>query len=95
MIQKYLKDIQEYVEAIPYGDVSVNVKRVGRKTTHVDMESKETLRYTDSESAVSDVSSILESLSRDGYSGSTNVQCEYRNGQIVMVTIHDKIQIQY
>jgi len=95
MIQTYLKDIQKYAEAIPYGEVSVNIKRVGRKTTQIVLESQETLRYTDEASGVEDIHAILKELADGGYSGSTRVECEYKNGKVTMVTIHDKIQTQY
>ena len=95
MIQKYIKDIQRYVEAIPYGECSITVKRVGKKTTNISFEGQETLRYQDPISAIEDIHEILKKLSEDGFSGSTHVQCEYKDGAIKMVAIHDKIQIQY
>ena len=95
MIQTYLKDIQKHVEAIPYGEVHVELKRVGKRTTQTTIESGETLRYTDTDSGILDIHEILSKLSEDGYSGSTSMECKYVDGKMVMITIKDKIQIQY
>lgn len=96
MIPQYVKDLQSYIESRPYGSVSVpEIKIVNRKVTEITTEGRETLRYTDTEAALADVGAILANLRDIGYSGQAHIECTYKDGQIALLTIHDKKQTRY
>lgn len=95
-IPKWVSDIQSYVESRPYGSVSIpEIVVVNRKVTQITTEGQETLRYTDTEAALADVSAILQNLVNIGYSGNAHIECTYKDGQISLLTIHDKKQTRY
>lgn len=95
-IPNYIRDIQSYIESRPYGTVSIpEIKIVNRKVTEITTEGKETLRYTDTDAALADIGAILANLKDIGYSGNAHIECTYKDGQISLVTIHDKKQTRY
>lgn len=94
-VPKYIRDIHSYSEAVPYGDISLTIKRVNRKTVAIISEGTETLRYTNNEEAIQDILTILKDLAASGYTGKAELQLEYKEGQIRLVGIHDKKEIQY
>lgn len=95
MIPNYLKDIHAYIEAIPYGDVEFVVRRVNRKTTTVETRGQETLRYNNNDEALGDINTILKNLSEASYNGRATIELEYKDGDIVLVGIHDEKATKY
>jgi len=96
IIPQYIKDIQSYIESRPYGSVSIpEIVVVNRKVTQITTEGQETLRYTDTEAALADIQAILSNLKDVGYSGNAHIECTYKDGQINLLTIHDKKQTRY
>lgn len=96
MLPQYIKDIQSYIESRPYGTVTIpEITIVNRKVTQITTEGQETLRYTDTESAIADITSILQNLAKSGYSGNAHIECTYKDGAISLLTIHDKKQTRY
>lgn len=95
MIPKYLKDIHSYIEAIPYGDVELVVRRVNRKTTTVETRGRETLRYENTQEALSDLNTILGNLSEASYNGHATIELDYKDGDIKLVGIHDEKATKY
>lgn len=90
MTPKYIRDLHSYIEAIPYGDVTVSIRRVNRKSVEIVTAGVETLRYESNDEAIADVVAILKSLMDSNYSGKAHVECEYRDGNIKIVAIHDQ-----
>ena len=95
MISKAHSDIQSYIDAIPYGTINFRIHKVNRKVIAVDTQGEETLRYTDTNSAIHDVKAILENLKDTGYSGQAHIELQYKDGQISIVSIHDTKKTQY
>ena len=95
MISKAHSDIQSYIDAIPYGSITLHVYKVNRKVIAIETEGAETLRYTDSDAAIHDVKAILENLKETGYSGQAHIELAYKDGQISIVSIHDTKKTQY
>ena len=95
MISNSHKDIQSYIDSVPYGAVTFTVVRVNRHTTEVITHGSETLKYTDTEAALADVTNILSNLAKTGYSGNAHIECTYKDGDINLVTIHDSKQTKY
>lgn len=95
MISKAHSDIQSYIDGIPYGTVVLYISKVNKKIATVEAEGQETLRYTDSEAALHDIQAILRNLCDTGYSGKARLELDYKDGQVLLVTIHDKKKTQY
>jgi hypothetical protein len=95
MISKAHSDIQSYIDAIPYGSIVLHISKVNRKVVAIETEGKETLRYTDTDAALHDIQAILKNLHDTSYSGSAHIELEYKDGQVSLVTIHDKKKTQY
>lgn len=95
MIPKYLKEIQSTVDSVPYGSVDISTTKVSRKVTRVTTTTKETLRYTNTDAAIEDIIRILKGLSMSGHSGKATIECDYNEGQIVLVAIYDKKETNY
>jgi Na+-translocating ferredoxin:NAD+ oxidoreductase RnfG subunit len=93
--QKWVSDIESYIDGIPYGDVSVSVKRVNRKTVQVTAVGNETLRYTDNNEAVRDVIGLLANLLDEGYQGRVQFTVDIRPGQINQVAIKNIKETKY
>lgn len=95
MISKAHSDIQSYIDAIPYGQITIHIHKVNRKVVAVETEGAETLRYTDTDAALHDVHAILTNLKDTGYSGQAHIELTYKDGQISIVSIHDTKKTQY
>lgn len=97
MNEKSLNDIAKYLEAIPYGDVVLTIKRVNRKTVLVSTEAGETLRYNPEEPTDprKDLNLVLDNLTNTGYSGEVSLKLDYIDGHIKLLTIYDKKQTKY
>ena len=87
MLPQYIRDIQSYIESRPYGSVTIpEITVVNRKVTQITTEGRETLRYTDADSALADIQAILSNLKDIGYSGDAHIECTYKDGQITLLT---------
>jgi len=95
MNPQYIKDIQQYIDNLPYGKVGVEVERVNRQTTKITTHGRETLRYTDNSEAVKDLLIIIKNLINVGYTGKTTLDIEYKSGKIKIVAIHDIKETRY
>jgi hypothetical protein len=97
MKDNYLKDLIDYINTIPYGEVSFLIKKVNRNVVQVTTEGYETLRYNpeDNTDPRIDISMMLDNLTTTGYSGEVSLKLDYKDGKIVLVTIYDKKQTKY
>ena len=49
---KYIQDLYQLIETVPYGTIDIQIKRVDRKTAQITTTSEETLRYVDNLSLI-------------------------------------------
>jgi hypothetical protein len=95
MKQKWLGEIESYIDAIPYGEVSLSITRVNRHTVQVTTEGTETLRYTDNEDAAKDIARFLSSLIDDKHTGKVQFEVEFKDGQISILAIKNTRKTKY
>lgn len=97
MRDNYLKDLIDYIEAIPYGEIGVIIRKNNRRVTEVTTEGAETLRYRieDNVNPRDDLNIMLDNLTNTSYSGEVSIKLDYKDGNIVLVTIYDKKQTKY
>lgn len=94
-VPKYIRDIHSYAENVPYGEVTIKIRRVNKKTVSVTSSGLETLRYQDNEEAFTDISNILSGLVEAGYTGKATLQLEYKEGLVCLIGIHDEKETKY
>ena len=90
MIPKEIKDIQSYLDSVPYGDVDLHIKRVGNKTVQIDTGGIQTLRINTTQEAKDRINYLLDNLTDTGYSGVLDVQFTYNNGKLTLMGVKDK-----
>ncbi len=96
MKPNWIKDLESYVDAIPYGSVSIpNIERVNRKVTTVTTVGQETLRYQDNNECVKDILSFITSLLDDKHTGQVDFGVEMKDGNITLLTIRNTKKTNY
>jgi hypothetical protein len=95
MQDKWLKDIRSYVDAIPYGQVQVEVERVDRRTVQVITVGFETLRYTDNAECLKDLLAFITSLMDDEHTGDVQFGLDMKQGNITLLTIKNTRRTNY
>jgi hypothetical protein len=97
MKDNYLKDLIDYINAIPYGEINVVVRKVNRNVVQITTEGSETLRYNpdDETDPRLDVNLMLDNLQTTSYSGEVSIKLDYTDGIIRLVTVYDKKQTKY
>lgn len=94
-IPLWAQELQSHVEAIPYGDIRLQIKRIDHKTVQVVTEAQETLRYVDNQEATKDLLRLIENLVESKFSGEVHLQLQMRDGNIQLLGIFDKKQTKY
>ena len=93
---KWLLDLESYVDAIPYGNVSIpNIERVNRRVTTVTTVGTETLRYQDNNECVKDILAFLTSLVDDQFTGDVDFGVTMKDGNITLLTIRNTKKTNY
>lgn len=92
---KYIKDLYQLVESVPYGEINVTIKRVDRKTAQLSTESEETLRYVNNQEALNDLGNMVTRLIEASFSGEAHIKLEMKDGQIKIIGIYDRKNTQY
>lgn len=96
MKPNWIKDLESYVDAIPYGSISIpNIERVNRKVTTVTTVGQETLRYQDNNECVKDILSFITSLLDDKHTGQVDFGVEMKDGNITLLTIRNTKKTNY
>ncbi len=93
--QKYIKDLYQLVESVPYGEVNVIIRRVDRKTAQLSTVSEETLRYVDNQEALNDLGQMITKLIEASFTGEAHIKLEMKDGQIKIIGIFDKKDTKY
>lgn len=93
--QKYIKDVYQLVESVPYGEITVSIRRVDRKTVQLSTISEETLRYVDNQEAVSDLTDMIGRLVEASFTGEAHIKLEMKDGNIQIIGIFDKKDTKY
>lgn len=93
--QQYIKDLFQLVESVPYGEISLSIRRVDRKTTQISSISEETLRYVNNQEALDDLHSMITKLIEASFSGEAHIKLEMRDGNIQIIGIFDKKDTKY
>jgi hypothetical protein len=91
----YIKDIYQLVESVPFGDVSILIKRVDRKTTQLSTDSQETLRYVNNQEALNDLINMVTKLMEASFSGEAHVKLDMKDGNIRIIGIYDRKDQKY
>lgn len=89
------KDLINYIDAIPYGDISLKVQKRDRRVTKITTTGEETLRYVENEEAQKDLDNMVKQLIESGYSGDANVKLSMKDGKIWQISIFNKKETNY
>jgi len=92
---KWLNDIKNYVNAIPYGKVQIDAERVDRKTVLLITTGYETLRYTDNNECIKDLLAFIVSLLDDRHTGDVQFGLDMKQGVITLLTIKNTRRTNY
>ena len=87
---KPINDIHSYIESVPYGEISLKISRINRKTVVIESVSEETLKYVSNDEALKDLDSLIKSLIDSRYTGEANVKLEMTDGSIRLIGIFNK-----
>lgn len=94
-IPHWIRDITSYVGGVPYGDVTLTVKRIERKTTEVTTISEETLRYVDNQEALHDLNRLFENLIDAKFTGDAQIRLSLKDGQIQLIGVFNTKKTKY
>lgn len=89
------KDLLQYLDSIPYGNVTISIQRERGQTRRIFTVAEETLRYVDNEEAKNDLLSMIDNLTQTGFTGEANVKLTMKGGQIELVSIFNKKETEY
>ena len=94
-IPTWLRDIESYTDAIPYGKVDVSIDRVNRRVVTITTIGAETLRYQDNNECVKDILSFITSLIDSEHTGIVDFSIDMKSGTISLLTIKNTKKTQY
>lgn len=92
---QYIKDIYSYIETVPFGEVTLRIRRTNRKTTEISTTSEETLRYINNEEAKTDLDNMVQRLIDASFSGEAHIKLEMKDGNIRLIGIFDRKDQKY
>lgn len=78
----WVKDLIAHVDSVPYGDITVAVKRHKNQTTQIETNAVETVRYETSQDALASLAQVVEAMQEVGYDGSMTVTFNFKDGTI-------------
>jgi len=90
-----IKDLQSYIDSVPFGTVKFEVKRVDRKTVLIETEGEETLRYVDNNEAIKDLSKLIMDLINTSFTGDAKLKLQMKDGQIQIVSVYSTKETKY
>ncbi len=91
----WVRDLQSYIDSIPFGEVDLQIKRVDRKTVEIKTVAKETLRYVDNQEALRDMDKLLTNLIESKFSGDAHLQIEMKDGNITLLGVFNTKHSKY
>lgn len=94
-IPRWQRDLFVYLDAIPYGEVSLKVTRADRRTVEIATVAEETLRYTDNDDAMRDIQGLLDKLIAGKFTGEAHLRLQMKEGKITFLGVFDKKQTKY
>lgn len=92
---KYIQDLYQLIESVPYGAIDVQIRRVDRKTAQITTTSEETLRYIDNQEALKDLIQMVARLTDASFSGQAHIKLDMKDGNIKFIGIFDKKDTKY
>lgn len=94
-IPPWQRDLTRYIDAVPYGEIDVQIKRIDRKTTAIVTVAEETLRYVSNEEALRDLDRLFSKLIDTKFSGDAHVKLQIKDGQIQIIGVFNKKKTNY
>lgn len=92
---KWVKDLQSYVDSVPYGKLSVNLLRVANKTAEVETQGLETLRYEENSDATADILKFLKNLADISYNGEVVFKVQWKGGKMKEIGFYNSKLTRY
>lgn len=91
----WLQELRSYIDAIPYGDVDLRIKRVRHKTVEIETTSEETVRYEDNQEARKDLDKIVTELVERRFNGDVHIKLKLKNGDIRLLGVFNNNHRKY
>lgn len=91
----YIKDIQQYVDRVPYGEVQFTVKRINNKVVEIQTNSVETTKHRENKSAEEEIVALLKALEAANYTGNITFNISIKNGQVEQIGHYNMKQTKY
>lgn len=91
----YIQDLYQLIEAVPYGTIDIQIKRIDRKTAQLTTQSEETLRYVDNQEAMKDLIGMINQLVGASFSGQAHIKLDMKDGNIKIIGIFDQKDTKY
>lgn len=92
---RYLKDIDELANAMPFGELNVLIHRHFSKVDVVTITKSSQLAPKTNESAFSDLEKLINSLILASFSGKLEFELTFNKGTIRLINIKNKEIINY
>lgn len=92
---KYLIDLRDHLETVPYGDVTVSFKRVNHKTVEMIPSTVETVKHESVEEYLKDLILFIKALERNEHSGHVTLEIDWKRGSINTLGYHTETKKEY
>lgn len=91
----WLKDIAATADSMPFGSVTLQIKRHRNRTTKLDLTTHSSIKYTDTPRAFSDIEQLMNNMIEGRFTGTLQFEQTYQDGRITAITIKNKKTINY
>lgn len=89
-VPRFLVDIDEHVQSMPFGNLEITVKRGRSKTNQVAFAKSSTIAPKDNVEAFTDLEKLINSLILAHFDGKVRFALDFKKGTIRLVTIKNK-----
>ncbi len=91
----WAKDIERYVNSVPFGEVKLVIKRHGSKTRSISTKFDDSIAYYNNEAALRDLMLLVEKLEKEGANTALKFTLMFKKGIINLVIYHNVKQTSY
>jgi hypothetical protein len=95
MQPQWVKDLQQMVDQIGFGEIKPIITKHRNKVTQVSVASDETIKYDDSEQALAAISRLMANLFNAQYDGEVTFRVIFENGAISRVGYYNERHTNY
>lgn len=88
-MSNWSKDLEILVDSVPFGEVTPTITKSANRVTKVQVASAETIRYEESQTALDDISKLIQNMHDISYEGEIVFKLIMKAGQIQRVAYYN------